>query len=51
MNWIDKEGEAVANCDRLARLGFSPFLPPSFTEHGALMLGNVFKQTPYALEV
>jgi hypothetical protein len=33
--------EVVANCDRLARLKFSPHLPYAFTEHGALMLANV----------
>jgi hypothetical protein len=33
--------EVVANCDHLARLKFSPYLPYAFTEHGALMLANV----------
>ena len=33
--------EAVTNCDHLARLRFSPYLPYAFTEHGALMLANV----------
>jgi hypothetical protein len=33
--------KAVTNCDHLARLRFSPHLPNAFTEHGALMLGNV----------
>ena len=33
--------EVVANCDHLARLKFSPYLPFAFTEHGALMLANV----------
>jgi hypothetical protein len=35
--------EVVANCDHLAKLRFSPSLPYAFTEHGALMLGNVLK--------
>lgn len=33
--------KVVTNCDHLARLKFSPHLPYAFTEHGALMLGNV----------
>src|ERR1039457_3788814 len=36
-----EKSEVVTNCDHLARLKFSPFLPYAFTEHGALMLGNV----------
>ncbi len=32
--------EVVTNCDHLARLRFSPYLPYAFTEHGALMLAN-----------
>lgn len=35
--------EVVTNCDHLARLKFSPTQPYAFTEHGALMLGNVLK--------
>jgi len=35
--------EVVTNCDHLAKLKFSPTLPYAFTEHGALMLGNVLK--------
>jgi hypothetical protein len=35
--------EVVTNCDHLARLKFSRTLPYAFTEHGALMLGNVLK--------
>lgn len=42
--------EVVTNCDHLARLKFSPTLPFAFTEHGALMLGNVLK-SPRAVEV
>lgn len=42
--------EVVTNCDRLARLKFSPALPHAFTEHGALMLGNVLK-SPRAIQV
>jgi len=33
--------EVVTNCDHLAGLKFSPYLPYAFTEHGALMLANV----------
>ncbi len=33
----------VTNCDHLAKLKFSHTLPYAFTEHGALMLGNVLK--------
>ena len=33
--------EVITNCDHLARLKFSKALPLAFTEHGALMLGNV----------
>ncbi len=36
-----EKGEVVANCDHLAQLKFSPYLPNAFTEHGALMLANV----------
>jgi len=39
----DEKAEVVANCDHLANLKFSPSLPYAFTEHGALMLGNVLK--------
>ena len=39
----DEKAEVVANCDHLANLKFSPSLPYVFTEHGALMLGNVLK--------
>jgi hypothetical protein len=42
--------EVVTNCDHLAKLKFSPSLPFAFTEHGALMLGNVLK-SPRAVEV
>lgn len=33
--------EVVTNCDHLAKLKFSRTMPYAFTEHGALMLGNV----------
>lgn len=36
-----EKSEVVTNCDHLARLKFSPYLPNAFTEHGALMLANV----------
>jgi len=42
--------EVVTNCDHLARLKFSRTLPYVFTEHGALMLGNVLK-SDRAIEV
>lgn len=38
-----EKAEVVTNCDHLANLKFSPVLPHAFTEHGALMLGNVLK--------
>ncbi len=38
---VTEKSEVVANCDHLARLKFSPYLPYAFTEHGALMLANV----------
>ena len=45
-----EKAEVVANCDHLAKLRFSPSLPYAFTEHGALMLGNVLK-SEQAVEV
>lgn len=39
----DEKIEVVTNCDHLAKLKYSPTLPYAFTEHGALMLGNVLK--------
>lgn len=42
---VDEKAEVVANCDHLAKLKFSPSLPYAFTEHGALMLGNVLKSS------
>lgn len=42
---VDEKAEVVANCDHLVRLKFSPSLPYAFTEHGALMLGNVLKSS------
>jgi hypothetical protein len=35
--------EVVTNCDHLTKLKYSTTLPYAFTEHGALMLGNVLK--------
>lgn len=35
--------EVVTNCDHLAKLKFSSTQPYAFTEHGALMLGNVLR--------
>lgn len=46
----EEKQEVVTNCDHLARLKFSPTQPFAFTEHGALMLGNVLK-TERATEV
>ncbi|OHC71516.1 MAG: hypothetical protein A3H93_20455 [Rhodocyclales bacterium RIFCSPLOWO2_02_FULL_63_24] len=46
----DEKAEVVANCDHLAKLKFSRSLPYAFTEHGALMLGNVLKSSR-AIEV
>ncbi|MDP2826870.1 MAG: hypothetical protein Q8O52_29810 [Sulfuritalea sp.] len=43
-SWWQKM-EVVANCDHLGRLKYSPSLPYAFTEHGALMLGNVLKSS------
>ncbi|OHC64812.1 MAG: hypothetical protein A2045_00535 [Rhodocyclales bacterium GWA2_65_20] len=41
----EEKAEVVANCDHLVQLKFSPSLPYAFTEHGALMLGNVLKSS------
>jgi len=46
----EEKAEVVTNCDHLARLKFSRTLPYVFTEHGALMLGNVLK-SDRAIEV
>lgn len=46
---VEKQ-EVVTNCDHLARLKFSPTTPFAYTEHGALMLGNVLK-SERAIEV
>lgn len=40
-----KKQEVVINCDHLAKLKLSSSLPNAFTEHGALMLGNVLKSS------
>ena len=47
---LDEKEQVVANCDHLARLKFSPYLPYAFTEHGALMLANVLN-SPRAVQV
>jgi hypothetical protein len=49
LNAEEKE-QVVANCDHLARLKFSPALPNSFTEHGAIMAASVLN-TPRAVEM
>ena len=46
----EEKEKVVTNCDHLSRLKFSPTLPYAFTEHGALMLGNVLK-SPRAIQV
>ncbi|MBI5917973.1 MAG: ORF6N domain-containing protein [Nitrosomonadales bacterium] len=45
----EEKVEVVTICDHLARLKYSSTLPYAFTEHGALMLGNVLK-SPRAIE-
>jgi len=48
---ISSEKEkVVTNCDHLGRLKYSSVLLNAFTEHGALMLGNVLK-SPRAVDV
>jgi hypothetical protein len=42
---VDEKSEVVANCDHLGQLKYSSSLPYVFTEHGALMLGNVLKSS------
>jgi len=42
---VEEKQEVVTNCDHLAKLRFSSSLPNAFTEHGALMLGNVLKSS------
>jgi hypothetical protein len=37
----DEKQEVVTDCDHLARLRFSHFLPYAFTEHGAVMAANL----------
>ena len=37
----EEKDEVVANCDHLANLKYSSFLPNVFTEHGAVMLTSV----------
>jgi len=41
----EEKAEVVANCDHLVQIKYSPSLPYAFTEHGALMLGNVLKSS------
>ncbi len=45
-----EKAEVVANCDHLQRLKFSPGLPYTFTEHGAIMVASVLN-TSRAVEV
>jgi hypothetical protein len=44
-----ERSEVVANCDHLSKLKFSPMLPHTFTEHGAIMAASVLN-TPRAIE-
>lgn len=41
--------EVVTNCDHLGRLRFSPKMPYTFTEHGAIMLATVLN-SPIAVD-
>jgi len=38
-----EKAQVIAKCDHLQRLRFSSVLPVAFTEHGALMLANVWR--------
>ncbi len=40
-----EKAEVVANCDHLGQIKFSPSLAYAFTEHDALVLGNVLKSS------
>ena len=46
----EEKKNVVTNCDHLSRLKFSSTLPHVFTEHGALMLGNILT-SPRAIEI
>jgi len=37
----EEKQEVVTDCDHLANLRFSPYLPLAYTEHGAIMAANV----------
>ena len=37
----DEKAEVITNCDHLAQLRFSSYLPYAFTEHGAIMAANI----------
>ena len=45
----NEKAEVVANCDHLKRLKFSPNLPYTFTEHGAIMLAAILN-SPVAVQ-
>ena len=45
-----EKDEVVTNCDHLANLRYSKFLPYAFTEHGAIMAASVLN-TERAIEV
>jgi hypothetical protein len=38
----NEKENVVAICDHLQNLKYSPYLPYAFTEHGSVMLANVF---------
>ena len=37
----EEKAEVITNCDHLAQLRFSSYLPHAFTEHGAIMAANI----------
>jgi hypothetical protein len=42
---VTEKAEVLTNGDHLAKLKYSPSLPYVFTQHGAMMLGNVLKSS------
>ena len=45
-----EKAEVVANCDHLAGIKYSPYLPRAFTEHGAIMAATILN-SPKAVEM
>ena len=39
----DEKQKVVTDCDHLANLRFSPYLPLAYTEYGAIMVANVLR--------